>query len=352
MAYLTHLVSFCWHLYKVRGLKPSTEDTDDEISVQYSATDSESEIEQGDNDDSEEGHEEEDREGSIIPIQLQIHPFYMHREPSNMFRLFFIRGKLQAVCHVSLWTYYTDIYSYRASVVKAIANYSRSLTCAQLLKSIMDNSVEKGSAATTATPSSVPPMLNAARKMPSLSRMTSHVGGSSKSLLDTKPEGSCMSIRVPDEKVLFDGKPEMKSSVLTSKEYKSVEEKYGFLKRMFSWKKFKRTTKRHVDLKPGQPDVSAPTVEELRSRELVGSTDSLVTDRRVMRMPPPKELMGSTIYSLCCAQVPQCTLSEGAKKKLVCDCFKLHGTTSYTKLTFAPLTFRSTTEAMTDSEPF
>jgi hypothetical protein len=34
-------------------------------------------------------------------------------------------------------------------------------------------------------------------------------------------------------------------------------------------------------------------------------------------MPPPEELMGSTIYKLCCSQVPQYTLSEAAKQKLV-----------------------------------
>jgi hypothetical protein len=306
----------------------NSDDSDDEISVQYSATDSED-----DGDSSppspgksvnlsrrrggEEEHELSDNtEGSIIPIQLQIHPLYMHREPANMFRLFFIKGKLRAVCHTSPWTYYSDMYTHRAYVVKAIATYSRSMACAELIRSIMENSQEKISTKNNN---------HILKTIPSLSRMTSSLGrgASSNNMLDNKPKGSCMSIRLPDEKVLFDGKPEMKGSVLTSKEYKRIENSYGFLKRMFSWKKYKRNTKRHIDLESFQPEVTVSAAELKRQESAAsavrggGGGGGGDVDKNVSLMPPAEELMGSTIYKLCCGLVPQYTLSESAKQKLV-----------------------------------
>jgi hypothetical protein len=151
--------------------------------------------------------------------------------------------------------------------------------------------------------------------------MGSISGGSSNNLTQdpSKLIGTCMSIRLPDEKVLFDGRPEMKSAPLTSKEYKTIEQKYGFLKKMFTWKKYKRHTKRHVEYQSFQPETSVSTAELQRQENaasaIMGGGDD--ADKKISLMPPAEELMGSTIYKLCCAQVPQCTLSESAKQKMV-----------------------------------
>lgn len=308
---------------QARGLKVVNDDTDDESSIQYSATDSD----ESENNSASatprdvQGNEpdpEKEMEGSIIPIQLQVHPLVMHREPTNMFRLFFIKGVLRAVCHTSPWTYYSDIWTYKASVVKATANFSRSLPCVEIIKALTQNSRDKSlpkEKSLKAMPSFS--RMNSLGKSPSLSRMGS-MSASSSNLMGTVEQGSCMSVRLPDERVIFDGKPEMKSAPLTSKEYKRIEQSYGFLKRMFSWKKYKRQTKRHVDYESFQPEMTL-SIDELQRQESVASTLAGGTDadRKVNLMPPPEELMGSTIYKLCCSQVPQYTLSEAAKQKLV-----------------------------------
>ena len=264
----------CCLSVQARGLKVIG-DSDDESSIQYSATDTESEGEGSEPSSSPRVNlsrqassnnlqqtEEPINEGSLIPIQLQIHPFFMHRTPSNMFRLFFIEGKLRAVCHSSPWTYYADMFTYRASVVKTIANYSRSAACTEILKSITAQSKEKFPKRKKEKSHA-----NLLTAMPSLKRM----GSVSLNEPEDERNGSCLSIRVPDEKVLFDGIPEMKGSALTSKEYKKVEEKYKFVKRMFSWKKYKRNTKRHVDLVPLQAEEPALTPEELLRQERIAT---------------------------------------------------------------------------------
>lgn len=257
----------------MRGLTVVGE-SDDESTIQFTPPDTESDGEDGtdpsslsrqsSSKDLKQWAPPPNAEGSIIPIQLQIHPFAMNRTPSNMFRLFFIKGKLRAVCHTSPWTFYSDMYTYRASMVKAIANYSRSLACMEILKSITANSKEKFPKKKDENKSKN----HFLSKMPSYARMGSV---SNFTEPEDEPKGSCMSIRVPDEKVLFDGIPEMKGSVLTSKEYKQVEEKYKFVKKMFSWKKYKRKTKRHVDLVSTQSEAPTATTEELLRQQSLSS---------------------------------------------------------------------------------
>ena len=222
-----------------------------------------------------------------------------------MYRLFFIDGNIRAVSHSSPWTYYSDVYTYRASAVKAIATFTKSSQCIDLLNGI----IEKANAEAPAT-KKIPVL----RKAPSLSRSLSR--GSSR-VLDNLKKGSCMSIRLPDEKVLFDAPPELTSSELTSKEYKNIETKYSFLKKMFSWRKYKRYTKRHFELEPQQSGVEISSVE-LARQETAGSIAAGGSEQKISVMPPAEELMGSTIYKLCCRDVPQTVLSASAKQKLVC----------------------------------
>ena len=48
-------------------------------------------------------------EGLFLPCQIIIHPYYAHRSPVGMFRMFFIDGVCLAICHTSPWVYYSEV---------------------------------------------------------------------------------------------------------------------------------------------------------------------------------------------------------------------------------------------------
>jgi hypothetical protein len=52
----------------------------------------------------------------VLPMQLQIYPFYCDRTPAGILRMFFIDGNIVAISHSSTWTYYAEV-CYRLLVI-------------------------------------------------------------------------------------------------------------------------------------------------------------------------------------------------------------------------------------------
>jgi hypothetical protein len=75
------------------------------------------------------------RDVPVLPISVQLRPFFEDRGPNGLFRLFFMDGELVAATQASPWAFYSEVSQNKDAVLDALKKFASSSQMRGLLRS-------------------------------------------------------------------------------------------------------------------------------------------------------------------------------------------------------------------------